>query len=172
MYVLVRLLLVWLRSRSAPRQLPTDLIVTPLRALPNDLDLNRHVNNGRYLTLMDLGRYDFIFKTGLLPLVKKNGWYPVVSTAAIRFRKSLVAWQRFELTTQIIWWDEKWFFIEQVFRVGNHVFARALVKGLFRDQNGNVSVQRLLEAVGEPARDPGPPPPLVSGWLAAEAGFL
>jgi len=33
-----------------------DISVLRLRVLPNDLDFNGHVNNGRYFTLADLGR--------------------------------------------------------------------------------------------------------------------
>ena len=31
-----------------------------MRVWPNDLDTNAHMNNGRYLTLMDLGRFDLM----------------------------------------------------------------------------------------------------------------
>lgn len=171
MYVFFRLFLVWWRSRATPRQRPDERIVTPLRVYPNDLDLNGHVNNGRYLTLMDLGRYDLIFKTGLLPMVKNHGWYPVLSTAAIRFRRSLRPFQRFDLTTEIVWWDEKWFFIEHTLIAGGEVYARALVKGLFRDRSGNVSVSRMLNMAGYGQREAPPVPPMVKSWLAGEEGF-
>ena len=32
--------------------------------MPNDLDFNGHVTNGRYFTLADLGRLDFAIRTG------------------------------------------------------------------------------------------------------------
>ena len=32
------------------------------RVLPNDLDSNLHMNNGRYLTIMDLGRTDALLR--------------------------------------------------------------------------------------------------------------
>ena len=171
MYVFFRLIWVWFRARSAPRQKPTDLVVTPLLVFPNDLDLNLHMNNGRYLTIMDLGRYDMIFKSGLLGVVKEQGWFPVLSTGAIRFRRSLRAFQRFELTTQIVWWDEKWFFIEHVFKVGSEVYCRALVKALFRDSAGNVAAARMLAAAGYAGHEAPPQPAIVAGWLAVEAGF-
>ena len=31
--------------------------------LPNDLDTNLHMNNGRYLTIMDLGRTDALVRS-------------------------------------------------------------------------------------------------------------
>jgi acyl-CoA thioesterase FadM len=163
-YVIFRLIYVFLRARRAARQKPTERVETTLIVFPNDLDLNFHVNNGRYLTLMDLGRYDLILRTGLWPMLKKEGWYPVLSTASIRFRRSLRLFQRFNLSTQIVWWDEKWFFIEHQITVGGELYARALVKGLFRDRNGNVSVERMLKAAGQEAPDPGEAPEIVRTW--------
>ena len=32
---------------------------------PNDLDVNVHMNNGRFLSIMDLGRFDLSFRTDL-----------------------------------------------------------------------------------------------------------
>ena len=32
---------------------------------PNDLDLNGHMNNGRYLSIMDIGRMDWVLRLGI-----------------------------------------------------------------------------------------------------------
>ena len=40
--------------------------VLEFRVLPNDLDPNWHMNNGRYLTIMDLGRFDMTLHSGLI----------------------------------------------------------------------------------------------------------
>lgn len=37
-----------------------------LRVWPTDCDLNFHMNNGRYLTFMDLGRVHLLAQMGLL----------------------------------------------------------------------------------------------------------
>jgi len=37
---------------------------TPFRVLPNDLDVNRHMNNARYLAFCDLGRLDLMIRSG------------------------------------------------------------------------------------------------------------
>ena len=36
-----------------------------LTTLPTDIDILRHMNNGRYLSLFDLGRWDLLIRTGL-----------------------------------------------------------------------------------------------------------
>jgi len=45
----LRLLLTIFKALWAPRIKPGDSIELRLRVLPNDLDLNGHMNNGRYL---------------------------------------------------------------------------------------------------------------------------
>ena len=36
-----------------------------LRVMPNDLDLNSHLNNGRYLTLLDLASIALFLRSGI-----------------------------------------------------------------------------------------------------------
>jgi hypothetical protein len=47
----LRLFLTILRALRAPRLVLGDTVELTLRVLPTDLDLNGHMNNGRYLTL-------------------------------------------------------------------------------------------------------------------------
>ena len=51
---------------------------THMRVWPTDLDVFMHVNNGVYLTLMDLGRTDMMLRSGMFGPIRQQGWYPVV----------------------------------------------------------------------------------------------
>ena len=55
-----------------------DTSILNLAVFPNDLDIYGHMNNGRYLTLMDLGRMDLIVRTGLGKTAGQNRWKPLV----------------------------------------------------------------------------------------------
>src|SRR5690606_32362454 len=81
--------------------------------LPLDLDTNGHMNNGRYLTLMDLGRMDLILRSGLWRAVLANKWTPVLSAATIRYRRELRLFRRFRLDSRIVAWSDSWFVMEQ-----------------------------------------------------------
>ena len=131
-----------------------DSSVVYFRVLPNDLDIYGHMNNGRYLTLMDLGRADWIWRTGLGQLAKKNRWKPLVAASKIRYRKSLTLFKKFSLHTRVIGWDGKWFYIEQVFKKKERLMATAVVKGLFRGPKGNVHPEEVLQMVGKKAESP------------------
>lgn len=139
-----------------------------LRVLPNDLDINLHMTNGRYLMLMDLGRFDLIVRMGLLREIVRRRWRPIVGSLTIRFRRSLNPFQSYELRTRLVCWDEKWFFIEQQFERGSEIAATAVVKGLFRDSGGNVPPQEVVNLTGDSIASP-PMPEAVAEWQASEA---
>lgn len=133
-----------------------------------DLDPNRHMNNGRFLTLMDLGRVDLMVRMGLAGEAVRRRWMPVIASAMVRWRRSLLPFQAFELHTRLIGWDEKWFFIEQRFVRDGRTVAVGLVKGLFRRPGGHVPTAEVLQAsLGEqPMCEQ--LPQSVHEWMAAE----
>jgi|ERR1700730_2570338 len=138
-----------------------------LRVLPNDLDLNLHMNNGRYLTVMDLGRIDFLIRAGSPRLFLRNRWQPLIGGTIIRYRFGLHAFKKFEVATRILCWDEKWFYFEQRVESSQGVAAIALSKALVRDRTGTVSPDSVLRLVGIAAERPDTTLS-VSRWLAAE----
>lgn len=122
---------------------------------PGDLDFFGHMNNGRYLSLMDSGRFDIISRLGLLTLWRKRGWLFVLGGASIEFHRPLRPFQRFELRSRILGWDAKWFFIEQRFEAEGKPVAGAIVKGLIRAPGRSVPTQEILGLMG--VSDPSPP---------------
>ena len=61
MNLLLRLFWILFQRRKQPQCGAFDTLRVRSRVFPNDLDLNMHVNNGRYLTFADLGRVDWFF---------------------------------------------------------------------------------------------------------------
>ena len=115
-----------------------------------DLDLNFHMNNGRYLSIMDLGRFDLMLKSKSFWKITKAGYYPVISSESIRFRKSLQLGQAFDLVTKIESWDERDFYIAQQFVHKGQVVAEGFIKGRFlkRGKKGSVPNTELFEFMG------------------------
>ena len=60
-----------------------------MRCWPTDMDLNFHMNNGRYLSIMDLGRVDMMLRAGFLTKALKRGWMPVVAASTMRYRRAI-----------------------------------------------------------------------------------
>ena len=83
----LRLLGFFLTARSRPAlELPGGISVLHFRVWPLDLDLSLHMNNGRYLTIMDLGRIDILTRSGLLRVVVRERWTPIASGIQISVR--------------------------------------------------------------------------------------
>jgi acyl-CoA thioesterase FadM len=130
---------------------------TPFRVLPTDLDVQRHVNNGIYFSLLDLGRTDLLVRSGLAGRVRERCWYPVVTAESIRFRRSLSLFQRFHVETRVVGWDETTVYLDQRFLRGDEEVASALVAGRFLGPAGSVPPTELMALVG---MKPGSPPPM------------
>jgi len=163
-----RLLAVLVTALFRPRLGALDESVHPFRVWPNDLDLMGHMNNGRYLSLMDLGRVDLMLRTGLGGVALKRGWSPLVGSATIRFRRSLDPFQRYLLKSRILCWDEKWFYIEQRFERRGELIASGLVKGLLRGHEGNIPTAEVLRSVNRSGASP-EMPEAVRLWLQSES---
>jgi acyl-CoA thioesterase FadM len=168
MSILLRTAFMVVRSLRQPRLGLLDASRLKLRVLPNDLDLNAHMNNGRYLTLMDLGRLDLVIRTQLGKAVIRERWKPLVGSATIRFRKSLAPFEPFTLVSRVLSWDSKWIYMDQSFFRDDELIAQAYVRGLFRGKNGNVPTEQLLEEAGYPGFQSPQISSDLQGWLAAQ----
>ena len=168
MNLILRLLYVVLRALRAPRLDPLEESTVWLRVLPNDLDANLHLNNGRYLTLMDLGRVDLLIRLGVVREMRRRRWGGVVASATVRFRRPLNLWDRFALHTRLLCWDDRWFYMEHRLARKGEVAAVAIVKARFMDREGRrLPPQEVVDATEHAMGSP-PMPPGVREWVEAE----
>ncbi|MEO0791966.1 MAG: thioesterase family protein [Pseudomonadota bacterium] len=154
---------------------PTETVALGMRVWPGDLDISLHMNNGRYLTIMDLGRLAFLFRSTLWDVVRREKLTPMVAAIAIRYRRELRPFQRYTLTTQIIGWRDTTVLFEQKFvaRGGSRdgqVAARALVRaGLYnRAKRRWETVADLMAATGVGGRESPKLPADAEAFLATE----
>lgn len=174
----LRLLATLLAARwRGALSLPADRSVLHFRVWPHDLDLSWHMNNGRYLTLMDLGRLDIMVRSGLWRAVARHRWTPIASAIKIRFRRELRLFDRFRIETRLVAWDRTFVVMEQVFYLDSGeqagaVAAHALFKGGLYDRVARqfVPIARLMREIGAEAESP-PLTPEVAAFLAADAAL-
>lgn len=134
-----------------------------LRVLPTDLDLNIHMTNARYLSMMDLGRLDILIRTGLGRAMLRNRWQTVLGASTIRFRRPLRPFQRFEVVTRVLCWDERWVYIEHRIESATGTAAVAVMQGAFLAKGRVIPPADVLTALGAPATSP-PMPEHVAAW--------
>jgi acyl-CoA thioesterase FadM len=152
--LILRLLWVSIAALFKPRIGLFDVSEVPFRVLPTDLDINLHMNNARYLSLMDLGRTDLLIGIGMLGRVRRERWMPVVGSIDIKYRRPLHLFQRFALKTRLLCWDEKWIYMEQRLESAKGVHAIATVRGLFVNREGSVPTRKVLELMGYEGESP------------------
>ena len=134
-----------------------------LRVWPNDIDLNLHLNNARYLSWMDYGRMHLLARTGLLTPLLRSRWTPLVGAVWMTYRRSLALFAPFTLASKLVCWDERWFYLEQTFAGSKGLAAVGWVKGLLRGPEGNLEPQQILERVSPGAVSP-PMPEAIATW--------
>jgi acyl-CoA thioesterase FadM len=136
-------------ARRAPKLRIDDVARMTLRVLPADVDFLGHMNNGVYLSIMDLGRLDLLVWSGVWSTFQRLGYYPVVANETISFRRSLQPRQRYVLETRIAGYDDRSVYLEQRFVVDGEIYARAFVRGRFLKKSGGiVTMSELSDAVG------------------------
>ncbi|NVM94374.1 acyl-CoA thioesterase [Arthrobacter wenxiniae] len=160
MHLLIRTLLHLLRSgRRSPLSI-WDASSWHTRAWPTDVDMALHVNNGMYFSLMDLGRFDLMKRSGIWTRMRELKWSPVVAAETIAFRKSVKLWQRYTVESRIIGLDAKAIYFEQCMVAEGEIHARAYIATRLLSPDGPVSNERIIEEFGEP-----PAALELPGWL-------
>lgn len=168
MYPVIRLLLQSLRFRNRPMSLLSPHVSYHL-CLPWDLDPWMELNNGRTLTLYDLGRVPFSDRIGIHKALAAQGWGMTVAGSSVRYRRRIRVFQKVQMHTRLLGWDQRFLYIEQsMWRQGealNHLLIRAATTG----PQGIIAPARLIAAMGHGDLPSPALPDWVAGWIAADS---
>ncbi|WP_105167047.1 thioesterase family protein [Pseudoalteromonas sp. T1lg23B] len=148
------LLLFWKIKTNKEYQQLLDTVECRFRVLPSDCDINLHLTNSRYLAFMDLARTWMTERIGLFSAVMKKRWFPIVNATAITYIRDIKPFESFSVSTRLVGWDHKYFYIEQKFHSARGLHAIAYVRGVFRSKKGIVSVQEMLDVAGFDGQTP------------------
>ena len=149
MNLIFRMLYVFVLSQfREPLGIDNSVSRLNLRVLPNDLDINFHMNNGRYLTICDLNRVDLFIRTGLLKAMFKRKWIPVIAEHTMIYKKPLGLFERYQVELEVTHWDEKYFYMKHAFLRGERIVAEGTSKGcVYARGIGVVSPANAMAAV-------------------------
>ena len=168
MYPVFRTALVLRSEGRKPRLSPLDPHELSLRCWPVDIDMFLEMNNGRVLTLYDLGRFGLSARVGLMQVLKREGWGLVVAGASIRYRARIMGLQRFTLRTRLLGWDARFFYFDQSMWRGETCCNQALVRTGVTEKGRLLGSDRVAAAMGS---DPASPdlPEWVRAWAEADS---
>jgi acyl-CoA thioesterase FadM len=171
MNLYLRLLWTLLRCWRMPRIEAGDSLLRSLRVLPNDLDINGHMNNGRYLTVVDLMLMEYFVRSGFARVMLREGWRPMSGGSFISYRRGLKPFQTYDLRFRLDACDGEWNYMRFEFTSRGKVCAAGYMKGAAVSGRGLVpnAVSYAKMGMDVPAA---PLPAPVRHWLAAEQGVM
>lgn len=156
---------------AAARQPPLGLFdtsVIKMRCWPTDIDIFLEMNNGRILTLYDLGRFALSRRIGLVKVLSDNGWGVAVAGASTRYRKRILPFQSFELRTRLLAWDARFFYLEQAMWRGETACNHGLLRTAVVEKGRAVPTDRVAEAMGMADAASPPLPDWCQAWAEAD----
>lgn len=168
MYPVIRLAWQLLKHRNDTPLPLTGTHVSRHMCLPWDIDLWWELNNGRTLTLYDLGRIPLAGRVGLLPALKKRRWGLTMAGAAVRYRRRIRMFETVEMRSRAIGWDARFMYLEQsLWKANGECAGHIVYRGAVTGAGGIVPPAEVMEATGQ--AQPSPPlPDWVQAWLRAE----
>ncbi len=118
------------------------------RVWPHDCDFNLHLTNSRYLAFLDLCRMDLMMGLGMARKIMQNKWKFVVNAQEITYIKEMPPLTRFRISTQILGWDEKYFYVEHRISTKGKLHAIAHIRIAALKGNKVVSMEEVFNISG------------------------
>ncbi len=168
MYPVIRLGLELALAARAPKLGIDEVHVSHHRCWPWDVDFQFEMNNGRVLTLYDLGRIPAALRMGLLGVMRRRRWGFAMAGASVRYRRRIRTFERFRQTTQVVGRDARFVYVVQsMWKMDGEAASNILYRCALVGKGGMVPTQEVSEAFGVPDWSPALPA-WVQAWIDAE----
>jgi len=167
MYPFIRLLTTSTRA-ALTKSIEFDAVCeTTFRCMPWDIDMFLEMNNGRILTLYDLGRFDLSIQTGLAKVLKKKRWGLVVAGGSVRYRRRVKMFDKVTMRTQAVGFDDRWIYVAQSMWVNGQPSSSILLRTGITAIGKTIPPDEVLEAMDITGWKP-EPSSWVKSWISSE----
>ncbi|MEL6792055.1 MAG: acyl-CoA thioesterase [Pseudomonadota bacterium] len=148
MYPVRRQIYETLRARRATKLKPWEPHVNGMRAWPWDIDPLGDLNNGRILTLSDVGRIALARRIGLIDAMTANGWRIAMAGSTPQYRKRVTLWARLTWHNRLIGMDEKFLYIEHTLFANGVPSANIMTRSVIVQNGKLVPTAEVAAALG------------------------
>lgn len=169
MYPFLRLAKELVKHRADPPLAVGEAHVSQHICWPWDVDMWLELNNGRSLTLMDLGSLPMALRGGLIGALRREGWQSTMAGASVRWRARIRPFERFEIRSRALGWDDKFIYLDiSMWKRDGRCANQVLYRMAVTDKTGLVRMDRVTKAMGLDPQSP-PLPDWVTAWAEADA---
>ncbi len=169
MYPFIRMIKELAVNRGAPPLPLTGTHVSHHICWPWDIDLWLELNNGRSLTLYDLGRIPLAGRVGLIATLRRNRWSLTMAGVSVRWRQRVRPFERVEMRSRCVGWDNRFVYLEQsMWKRDGTCASQALYRSAVTGKSGIVPPADVIAALGHDGTSPALPD-WVGAWISADA---
>ncbi len=169
MYPFVRMAYQLAITSKLPPLPLTGTHVSRHRCWPWDIDMWMELNNGRTLTLLDLGRIPLARRTGLISALHRNRWGLTMAGVSVRWRQRIRVFEVVETHSRCVGWDHRFIYIEQsMWKLDGTCANHALYRSAVTSRHGIVPTEKVMRALKQDASSPALPA-WVRAWIDADA---
>ena len=135
--------------------------------LPWDLDIWLELNNGRTLSIYDMGRLPMVKRSGLIAALRRCHWGMVVAGSSVRYRKRICLFDKIQMRRRVLCADQRFIYLEQSMWVRDCCAGHALYRTAITNADGIVTTDHVQKELGHDiglTEIPG----WVAAWITAE----
>lgn len=144
----------WLRlgaalliSRFRSKIKIADTIDLPVWIWLTDIDVSI-ANHAALLTILEVGRIDFMVRSGFFRMAREKKWYFPMSTISVKYYRPLKAFKKVTLSTRVSYIDHQWIYLEQKIWSKGKDYVFSIVKGPIKSGREKLDPRAVLSPFG------------------------
>ncbi len=171
MYPYLRMAYHLAQAVRAPKLGVFDTHVLHTRIWPQDIDPWMELNNGRTLTLYDLGRLTMFQRSGITGLMRQQGWGATVAGSFVRYRRRVTLGTKVEIRSRVAGFDDRFVYILHSMWANGNCTSHMLLRSALIENRRLMPTARAIEAMEAAGLTVEAPelPGWIQAWIEAEA---
>ena len=165
----LRLLRIFLLSLSDTR--PTDMlrpVTCRFMVSPFDVELT-HASSHAYMAWAGLGRWSWNFANIDMRRMLRERWTPFTHSELVYYRRAVGIFSMVDMTTTLVWWDEKMAYFEHRMTQGGQLAAIVYSRGACYAAGKRIPIDQCSKGA-QPVL-PAVRPDIVNAWTVADVEF-
>lgn len=138
------------------------------RVSPLEVELT-HASSYAYMSYAALGRWSWNFAYINMRRMLRERWTPFTHSELVYYRRAVSLFSIVEMTTTLIWWDERMGYFEHRMTQGGQLAAIVYSRGACYAGGKRIPVNET--GLGAPADPPMVKPGIVDAWTALDMEF-